>query len=879
MRRHVRFAVCPTLWRVLAGMVLVPLWAGMARADGANGVELVFGATNIRAVSGDGRTTLAVAPDGTWTVLKWPGPSVFDHLDYRTSNAANARVLPYLGAAPSQGAFDGVDPGDGMAPKPWREAPWQTLVRYDGTDNDLVVVEHSHPAGHVASCTTAAVDEGDVLVHRCDVSLAAGAGADHPPRYFFYLNPALSDEFTPFEPTGAFERDGEHGFGLFYAPDQGVLVVALPRKVATARADLDAVARGELSAGALTANLDARWDPRVVLAATFDPPLDGWVCGQDPARAGVPSPADAFAAIGALASVQAPAGPCASGPFENFLGVVTLPPDGRVEVYAAIRDNVADALDAVVTACRQGGQALLDAERQADAAWLAAAELHDLEGEARAFAERTLLTIRSSRAADMHHQVASVAVQPPYGLDWPRDGAFIDYLLEVAGRADLVTPHALYYASVQRSAAGQDARRVPLAPAGSWAMNTYPDGTPGGPIDFEIDQVGLALWLLADHLRWLPAGERPTYWQQVRPAVVRAADLLVSCVDPAGSGLPCPASEDDHFEATMGLQGATSALAGLRAAVHAAHAAGEPAGVWTPWQERAKALEAAIDAVFLAPERLVGNPPDLGALAWHIWPTGALTPAHPSFEVAANLLADSLQRGLLDDPPAGGAYHAKAIVALLAALAPGHPARAVASEALDVLVEEVATPHTRHLGEAYAPGPDGVWQDYTAIPHVWEATLVTLALLARDAPGSLAGPPWPPRGSASPSAPPQGADALDTDDVRGPSDAAAAPAASGVSDRSEPGSSARSGSDGGCRAAGGSGPSTVPAWLVAAAAALALVRRARYQRACHGGVRLHRYDGSRPSPGGRGRSAAPRRRPRVAVRIAARSWHRTPARR
>ena len=66
-----------------------------------NGVERVFGATNINAVSGHGRTAIGVSQYGELTVLTWPNPSYMDQLGYVTSNDVDARQQARYGASES----------------------------------------------------------------------------------------------------------------------------------------------------------------------------------------------------------------------------------------------------------------------------------------------------------------------------------------------------------------------------------------------------------------------------------------------------------------------------------------------------------------------------------------------------------------------------------------------------------------------------------------------------------------------------------------------------------------------------------------------------------------------------------------------------------
>src|SRR5262249_8135926 len=57
--------------------------------DSPNAVEMQLGATNINAALGNGGLTAAYSQCGELTVLKWPGPSFYDQLDYLTSNASD----------------------------------------------------------------------------------------------------------------------------------------------------------------------------------------------------------------------------------------------------------------------------------------------------------------------------------------------------------------------------------------------------------------------------------------------------------------------------------------------------------------------------------------------------------------------------------------------------------------------------------------------------------------------------------------------------------------------------------------------------------------------------------------------------------------------
>ncbi len=54
--------------------------------DGPNAFELQYGATNVNAALGSGALTAAYSACGELTVLKWPGPSYYNHLNYPILN-------------------------------------------------------------------------------------------------------------------------------------------------------------------------------------------------------------------------------------------------------------------------------------------------------------------------------------------------------------------------------------------------------------------------------------------------------------------------------------------------------------------------------------------------------------------------------------------------------------------------------------------------------------------------------------------------------------------------------------------------------------------------------------------------------------------------
>src|SRR5581483_2679448 len=250
------------------------------------------------------------------------------------------------------------------------------------------------------------------------------------------------------------------------------------------------------------------------------------------------------------------------------------------------------------------------------AAWLAPAHLPNTpDAEIQAFAKRSLIVMRTATDSATGAIVASVDAQPPYGADWPRDGSFINYALDLAGYPDLVSRHNRFYTRVQRKApagwsilysfpACDPAHPVypNCVPAGTYETNYYADpvaAVPANPISFEIDEAGLGVWTMWDHYQHIadPVAAA-AYLADVCPSIRLGADNLAACRD-AATGLQCQANEDDNIPLTQGLQGAETVLLALENAVAAAPACGFDAPTVAGWTTRIAELRPAIQQSFL----------------------------------------------------------------------------------------------------------------------------------------------------------------------------------------------------------------------------------------------------------------------------------------
>ncbi len=382
-------------------------------------------------------------------------------------------------------------------------------------------------------------------------------------------------------------------------------------------------------------------------------------------------------------------------------------------------------------------------------------------------ARRAMLHVYAGTDAATGMIVASVARQAPYGLDWPRDGAFFDYALDVAGDPDATSRRLAWALPLQRANAltpgmlhllidpqppvdPRTGRRV--YPEAAWEMNYYDDGTMGGFFRFEIDNTALMIWSAASHVGFVPEAQRMdlarSYWDRVR----RSADMLAAWRD-AQTGLCAPAQEDDNAAFTQSLHGGTTVFAALEAAARLARFVGSEPDA-TRWEHRAGELrDVLVRRFYNARDRRFlndvtgsattnpGSAP-LGPTAWLVWPSRLLPYDDP--RVAQQVRFD-LGRVLVslrgDEMSEGGAYLTKNTLSAAVFLARGgDPSlRPLLEEAVIRLARDVITQDTQVMGEVFVTlrNPDGsvrARENRVSIPHIWEATLFYLTAMAMSHP-------------------------------------------------------------------------------------------------------------------------------------------------
>jgi MYXO-CTERM domain-containing protein len=577
---------------------------------------------------------------------------------------------------------------------------------------------------------------------------------------------------------------------------------------------------------ALVAALDARFPPGVVALVGTDPAATSFQIGSDatPICAQVGALIDNIAALPSrIPGVTLPLDPtvasalrCADplGATRKKRGWTWAPDDALADIadgslqgsrvaaaqangilVAPLAFNGADAEASMVfafghtlaeaRAAWASATAASPAARQAAAEAksrdaLAGARLPDpaLGDRVVAVAQRALLATYVAKDRASGAIVASIARQAPYYLDWPRDGSFITQGLDVAGLKGWGTTRSTWYATLQRTS---EAPAQPLLtpntptdpetgdvafPAGAWEMNYYADGTIGGNLRFEIDNTALHLWSLVAHVGALDDPDRTSFAQAIWPGAQQALDLLARWRDPA-TGLQAPANEDDRWELSATLHGATAVFVALDAGARLAHFMRDDDRARRYASRAAELARATLATYYDAPSGLFQDhvPPGTdyipgttgrGSTAWLAWPARMLNEDDPRLE--AQLLADmqSVMKDIRGETQ-GGAYVMKNVVAA-ALLGKDGGSRALAREAVTRLAN-ISTPDTMEFGEVFVtiPGSGGgapTFSPRVSLPHIWEGMLFYLSAMALTDPSRFdlhraVLPPPPPAPSSS----------------------------------------------------------------------------------------------------------------------------------
>lgn len=780
--------------------------------DRANEFELQWGATNSNAALGSGALTATLSRCGEITSLKWPGPSYYDQLDYLTSNAPDARLLPHFGAFASNGAFPGLayETASGRAVTWLRSGEWSHEQTYTTDTSDVAVTTMlNFRLGLTVRAWQFVNPDANVLVNHYEVERSPQSPVTDA-SLIFYSNfaPTLSrralfqvaDWAVDFQNDHAVVYDRQEHAILHYLPDSA-------RRTPHALPEVSEILRTPGDAASLAAKVDALiaslTEPGVYVALGARGGDDSHQCGFDDVdlcnfqsvltegtiRAF--NLGDTFGefvrqAFQCARLITNPRGPLAQcrddlGWTYNAESAYSDAADGQLsgspiaacQANAALsrhltftQNRAAATFDIGIGASRDEAYRLLREARAGDVgrqradteawwdAYLAPARLPQTDDpEILTFAKRSLVVARTATDNASGAIVASVNTQPPYGADWVRDGAFINYALDLAGYPEVVSRHNRFYARVQRKrpapwSALYDFGTCDPAqpvypnciPAGTYEGNYYADPTlavPALAVSFEIDEASLGVWTMWEHAKYLTdPTERTAYLADVCPSIELGARNLAACKDEAND-LQCVANEDDVIEPTQGLLGAQTVLLALRSATQAAAACGFATVDVDAWQVRAGELERAIRANFY---REQPSPHFEGSRSgWLIWPVQYLDPDDGLTTAHANLLRARDIDPIVQRTAPDGAYNAETLLVLVELARARGDAEKLheLQQTVGFFIHNLTTVGTHHMSEEYGRVPvdlngDGIAPDYwpqNDVPHVWEHSYLYAAAM------------------------------------------------------------------------------------------------------------------------------------------------------
>ncbi len=673
-----------------------------------------FGPTDISAVSGNQAMAAAFNPDATVTVLKWPSPSYYDQLNLRTTD----RSKPRLGALPNEGAFLGL--GYKKGSRPWAFEwlrRWRSKQRFADDDGDEVVTTF------INSNLGLRVTVRDVVAHDEDVLtrsvLIRKTSASKVTRVrvlsFANFNPVFSKNRR--SPTNDWCNEEDEDDGAMYDEKADAIVHA--------RSGTDS-STGQPSGAALVMGFDGRSQAHQVGPDTYeggggegsayDDAEDARLSGADVSS----GPTDAAIAqervFGRKATVAS-----------TVLIAAAFTPDEAVSSLTQIRSRSAGSVRR--------------AKRTWWERWLRSTRLpKNAPNEVMALAKRSLISARqvTDRGGLI---VTSVATQSPQGVDWIRNGAYINRMLQTAGHPGMVRAHNIRYAELQATSV-----RKPLGgettPPGNWAQNYYADGVVAGPLPYEIDETGFGIWTLWDH--YAATGDED-YLDRVYEAIQRAAvyltdDAPLGCRDTT-TGLQCPAHEEDGPEPSRTLVGAQAVWLGLDAAVKAARELGTETSKQNAerWRARRDELGAAIKANFFD-ETCGCYTRDHQTGGTFLWPVRFAPYGSKISDAQAAINWRHVARAVRGRLTRGG-QESRALLGNAYAWA-GRPRKMeLVKRGLRWVAEIPTTDDTGLLGEAWMRFPNENSKVITMVsqPHVWGQAMFYLA--AMKAYGSE---PWAP---------------------------------------------------------------------------------------------------------------------------------------
>ncbi len=719
--------------------------------------ETIGGGTNAVCALGNGALTAGISPWGELVYFRWPNPSYYDHLRYVTDHACLVSGLRkvsdvrYGSDAPSLdwrkygrpyekyrglGAKSGVRMGDGTLL--WQDEPvWDSSRRYEPEWGHLLVTELTNNENHRGNPVSMTLRQW-VMPHQ-DL-LVQHFSIDSPGAESLFYHATFAPWMTVRDSLHN-EDSSKAGFAAVYCPDEDVMVWFYP-----GAGDRKRIAR-ELAGINSVSDLHFLCDDGIFIIIGASVPATQFQVGADTKgrRGGgdLPVGGRRDAGNGTLEGNR-----YHRGHVDGALKFALSEKNRReVTVYTAVAGTAMDACEYIESARVSGPDVL---GKNAEKIWKrevdSVAVAEKAAGTPARVGRRAVLNLLLGRDRGTGAIVASPARQPRYACDWPRDGAFYDMVLDLAGFPETVDHHLDFYRKTQRrektgfSITWLASFKSPFyRPRGHWYANMNSDGSPGffKIIPVEIDETSLMVWDIWRHLFYVPEERKLEYRDRDLPVVAMAMEGILPYVD-LRKGWTRKIMEDDDYIAKNTLHGASAVLAGLASGAALAEEWEMERDVQEQWRNAAVSLREGM-------LRRVQDPAVLDSAGWRgiQW---SLFPA-PLFRdyndpLCAPFLArleEDMTRKVIQKQ-GGVGYLGEQLFIYALAVQGISGKRAFLEQVLRVLTEEAPVEGTDCFGEL------GLWLDHngkriiqnrTSIPHLWNGVTAYLSLYSLYEPETI----------------------------------------------------------------------------------------------------------------------------------------------
>jgi GH15 family glucan-1,4-alpha-glucosidase len=683
-----------------------------ASCQSNNGTPERFGPTDISAASGNGRLSVGLNDKATVTVFKWPSPSYYDQIKYRT----RSRSQPRMGALENEGAFLGIAWAPFTSDDPERKwgfnwlRDWSATQRFSNENSDEVITTFRRKKlGLTVTVRDVVAADQSALVRTVRVRRTDGSPVRRARVFSFSnYNPVVTKlRQAPVADWCTEERN-----------DAGAAYIEADDVIAHEQSGMDE------STGAATS---------VALLMGFKGRSKGFHVGPDTyqaTRSGTSAYDDAQ--DGKLSGGGTAAGQADAALFQQ-VGLKNRKAATSTVILAA-GPNYEEARKTIRSLRGLSPKRIRSDKAAWWKRWLRPTQLPKGAPLAvRRLAKRALISIKQATDPDSGMIVTSIATQAPDGTDNIRHAAYINRALNVARHPEMVEKHNRRLADLQstytKKPIGGEA-----VPPGNWAENYYADGVVGGATPYEIDSTGLGIWTLWDH--YAQTGNRSYLMSRnVYEAIQLAAHYLsddapLGCRDPS-SRLQCTAHENGGSSPTRTLAGAQAAWLGLDAAARAARIRGGDAlANAKKWEARRDELELAIEQNFFDIEcNCYTSDPHVGGPL--LWPVGLVDPGSSVARAQAERNWLPLQQAMNGKAGVGG-LEARTLAGNAHVWIHTAAGARRLREGLRWVATKPTTPGTRLLGGAWMIYPseeEGEMTTMLSQPHVWSQAMFYLAAI------------------------------------------------------------------------------------------------------------------------------------------------------